>query len=33
MERPVFGKVRYMSSDATFRKARLQEYVERYGPR
>jgi deoxyribodipyrimidine photo-lyase len=32
MERPIFGKVRYMSSDATSRKARLQEYVKRFAP-
>ncbi|MGD9857196.1 MAG: deoxyribodipyrimidine photolyase, partial [Planctomycetaceae bacterium] len=31
-ERPVFGKVRYMSSENTRRKLRLTEYLERYGP-
>jgi deoxyribodipyrimidine photo-lyase len=30
-ERPVFGKVRYMSSDNTRRKTRVSEYLERYG--
>ena len=30
-ERPVFGKVRYMSSDSTRRKLRLAEYLERFG--
>jgi deoxyribodipyrimidine photo-lyase len=29
-ERPVFGLVRYMSSDATKRKLRLRAYLERY---
>jgi deoxyribodipyrimidine photo-lyase len=31
-ERPVFGKVRSMSSDSTRRKVSLQGYVERWGP-
>ena len=31
-ERPVFGTVRYMTSDSTRRKLRLGEYLERYGP-
>ncbi|UCF40735.1 MAG: deoxyribodipyrimidine photolyase [Gemmatimonadota bacterium] len=30
-ERPVFGKVRYMSSQNTARKLRVQPYLERYG--
>lgn len=30
-ERPIFGKVRYMSSDATRRKIRMREYLARYG--
>lgn len=30
-ERPVFGTVRYMSSQATLRKVRMREYLERYG--
>lgn len=30
-ERPIFGKIRYMSSKSTVRKLRLQEYLERYG--
>ncbi|MGQ9750092.1 deoxyribodipyrimidine photolyase [Desulfosoma sp.] len=30
-ERPVFGKVRYMSSKNTARKIRLEEYLSRYG--
>ena len=31
-ERPVFGKVRSMSSDSTRRKVSVTRYVERYGP-
>jgi deoxyribodipyrimidine photo-lyase len=31
-ERPIFGKVRYMSSANTARKVRLREYLTRYGP-
>jgi deoxyribodipyrimidine photo-lyase len=31
-ERPVFGKVRYMSSESTARKVRVRDYVARYGP-
>lgn len=31
-ERPVFGKVRYMSSANTVRKLRLREYLDRWGP-
>ncbi|MEZ5293955.1 MAG: hypothetical protein R2745_22925 [Vicinamibacterales bacterium] len=31
-ERPVFGTVRYMSSDNTRRKVRLAGYLDRYGP-
>lgn len=31
-ERPVFGKIRYMSSENTARKLRLTEYLERYAP-
>lgn len=30
-ERPVFGKLRYMTSDSTRRKLRLKRYLERYG--
>ena len=30
--RPVFGSVRYMSSENTRRKVRVVEYLERYGP-
>ncbi|MCB1324024.1 MAG: hypothetical protein H7A21_01175 [Spirochaetales bacterium] len=30
-ERPIFGKIRYMSSEATRRKVRLREYLSRYG--
>jgi deoxyribodipyrimidine photo-lyase len=30
-ERPIFGTVRYMSSDATRRKLRLKRYLARYG--
>ena len=31
-ERPVFGKVRYMSSRNTARKVRVNEYIRRYAP-
>jgi deoxyribodipyrimidine photo-lyase len=31
-ERPVFGKVRYMSSENTARKVRVREYVTKYAP-
>ena len=31
-ERPVFGKVRYMTSESTRRKTRMEEYLQRYGP-
>jgi deoxyribodipyrimidine photo-lyase len=31
-ERPVFGKVRYMSSESTARKLRVGAYVARYAP-
>jgi deoxyribodipyrimidine photo-lyase len=31
-ERPVFGKVRYMSSANTLRKLRLKEYLDRFAP-
>ncbi len=31
-ERPVFGKVRYMSSENTARKVRVKEYLRRYAP-
>ncbi len=30
-ERPVFGKIRYMSSDNTARKVKVKEYLRRYG--
>ncbi len=30
-ERPIFGKVRYMSSDNTRRKLRMSGYLEKYG--
>ncbi len=29
-ERPIFGKIRYMSSENTARKARVQDYIARY---
>jgi deoxyribodipyrimidine photo-lyase len=29
-ERPIFGKIRYMSSDNTARKVRVREYIEKY---
>ena len=32
-ERPIFGKVRYMSSDSTKRKLRLRGYLARYSAR
>lgn len=32
-ERPIFGTVRYMSSENTARKVRVRGYLERYGPR
>jgi len=31
-ERPIFGKIRYMSSDSTIRKLKLKEYLKTYGP-
>jgi deoxyribodipyrimidine photo-lyase len=31
-ERPIFGTVRYMSSENTGRKVRVREYLRRYGP-
>lgn len=31
-ERPVLGKIRYMSSDNTTRKVKVAEYLRRYGP-
>jgi deoxyribodipyrimidine photo-lyase len=31
-ERPVFGTVRYMSSENTARKVRVREYIRRYAP-
>ncbi|NIR43706.1 MAG: deoxyribodipyrimidine photolyase [Gemmatimonadetes bacterium] len=31
-ERPIFGKVRYMSSENTVRKLRVSEYLEKYAP-
>jgi deoxyribodipyrimidine photo-lyase len=30
-ERPIFGKIRYMSSENTKRKLRMREYLERFG--
>lgn len=30
-ERPVFGKVRYMTSDSTRKKVKLKQYLDRYG--
>src|SRR5690606_7969409 len=32
-ERPIVGKVRYMSSDSTARKLRVKSYVARYAAR
>ena len=31
-ERPIFGKVRYMSSENTTRKLRVSSYIEQYRP-
>jgi deoxyribodipyrimidine photo-lyase len=31
-QRPIFGKVRYMTSDSTRRKLKLRTYLQRYGP-
>ena len=31
-ERPIFGTVRYMSSDSTKRKLRVKEYLRKFGP-
>ena len=31
-ERPIFGTIRYMSSENTARKVRVKEYLRRYGP-
>jgi deoxyribodipyrimidine photo-lyase len=31
-ERPIFGKVRYMSSENTARKLSVRGYIEQYGP-
>jgi deoxyribodipyrimidine photo-lyase len=31
-ERPIFGKVRYMSSDNTAKKIRVKDFVKRYAP-
>ena len=30
--RPVFGKIRFMSSDSTRKKLKLKGYLERYSP-
>lgn len=29
-ERPIFGKIRYMTSDSTLRKLKMKEYLQRY---
>ena len=29
-ERPIFGKIRFMSSDSTMRKLKAKKYVQRY---
>lgn len=31
-ERPIFGKIRYMSSDNTVRKLHIEKYLAKYGP-
>lgn len=30
-ERPIFGKIRYMTSDSTVRKLDLKKYLQKYG--
>jgi len=30
-ERPIFGKIRYMTSDSTVRKLDLKRYLQKYG--
>ena len=30
-ERPIFGKLRYMTSDSTRKKVKLQQYLDRFG--
>lgn len=32
-KRPIFGTIRYMSSDSTMRKLRVRKYMEKYAPR
>ena len=32
-ERPVFGKIRYMTSDSTRKKLKVEGYIEKYAPR
>lgn len=32
-ERPIFGRIRYMSSQSTLRKLRVQEFLQRYSPK
>jgi deoxyribodipyrimidine photo-lyase len=31
-ERPIFGKIRYMTSESTRRKVKLAQYLRRFGP-
>jgi deoxyribodipyrimidine photo-lyase len=31
-ERPIFGKIRYMTSENTARKVRVKDYLRQYGP-
>ncbi len=31
-ERPIFGKIRYMTSDNTARKVKVNDYIRKYGP-
>ncbi len=31
-ERPIYGKIRYMTSENTARKVKVNEYIEKYGP-
>jgi deoxyribodipyrimidine photo-lyase len=32
-ERPIFGKIRYMTSENTARKVRVRDFIEKYRPR
>jgi deoxyribodipyrimidine photo-lyase len=30
-QRPIFGQIRYMSTDSTLKKLKLKQYLNRYG--